>query len=137
MDIPQIAATVAAFLVPYLPKLMESVAEATGETVIKGIPEGLKGFWKKAKSKPALEEAAKDLVKKSDDPDNLASFRKEIRKLLEENPELAAEVAKTLASPEFAGMQNTVQIANSTLTNSPVNQIRGSDNIVENKINEK
>lgn len=137
MDIAQMAANTAALLLPYLPTLMSAIAKTTGETVIKAIPAGVTHLWKRLKGKPSVEEAAKDLIKQPDDPDNLASFRKEIRKLLEENPELAAEVAKTLASPEFAGMQNTVQIANSTLTNSPITNIRGNKNVVETKINEK
>ena len=92
MEVLSLATAAVAFLSPYLVKAGEKAAEKIGEKM----PEAVSKLWNtitaKFKGNPVAETAVNDLVAKPDDEDNLAAFRKELRKLLEADPAFAAEL---------------------------------------------
>jgi hypothetical protein len=122
---------------PYLPTLMTAAATTAGTEAIKGIPAIVKNIWAllggKVKDKESTKRAAEDVVADPKDEDNVASFRKELRELLKENPDIAANLATLLASPEAAEAKQTITVMNSTLQNSPIIQQGGSGNKTEMK----
>lgn len=89
MDIATLTTTAVAVVTPYL-------SEGTKEAVKSGAKD-LYG-WMKAKLVGTT--ALADLKKAPDDPDNQADLRKQLRKLLEANPALVAELQALL--PEDA-----------------------------------
>jgi hypothetical protein len=96
MDPATLAATVLAVLTPYFIKAGEKLAE----NVIGSLPEQAGKLWttlvNKFKGKPAAEEAMADLVKNPDDEDNQAAMRKQIKKAIEEEPDLLPALAALL-----------------------------------------
>jgi hypothetical protein len=96
MDPVTLATAVLAVLSPYLVKAGEKLAEEVGGS----LPENAGKLWtalsKKFKGKPAAEEAMADLAKKPDDEDNQAAVRKQIKKAVEEEPDLLPVLAELL-----------------------------------------
>ena len=96
MDPATLATTVLAILSPYLVKAGGKLAEEVGGS----LPEHAGKLWaallKKFKGKPAAEEAMTDLTKKPDDEDNQAAVRKQIKKAVEEEPDLLPVLAELL-----------------------------------------
>lgn len=92
MDPITLAASVTAFLAPYLVKAGAKMADEA----VEHLPEAVAGLWKaiseRFKSKPEATAAANDLTAKPDEPDNQADFRKQLRRLLEEDPAFAQQV---------------------------------------------
>jgi hypothetical protein len=91
------------FLAPALPLLTKAGETAVQETTKKITAETLevaKALWEKLRSgvaaRPAAQEAVSDLAGNPEDEDVRAAFRVQLRKLLEENRALAAEVAGML-----------------------------------------
>lgn len=103
MDPITLATTAVGFLSPYLVKSGEKAAEELG----KKLPDLASRVWNavtaKFKGKPAAEEAVKDMAARPDDADNQAAFRKELRKLLEADPQLASELERLLTSGQRGG----------------------------------
>lgn len=96
-------ALLAAFLTPFLPFLVK-MAETSAETVAEKFSEDA---WSKAKAvwtklhpnvekKPAMQEAVTDLAIAPDDEDLQAVFRVQLKKLLEQDPQLAEDVTQIL-----------------------------------------
>jgi len=87
---------------PYLTKLGSAMGDSlTKEAGDKFGPEAwetAKSIWSKIggklMEKPAAKDAVSDVISNPEDKDNIASLRKEIRKVLEEDPSLAAELQK-------------------------------------------
>ena len=111
MDIGTLAASLTTGLIPLLPYLIkagEKAAEETGKTVATQTLEWGKSLWAKLKpkvdAKPAALEAAEDVAQSPDDQDAQASFRKQLRKLLEADPALAEEVQRWLEQGKAAGV---------------------------------
>jgi formylglycine-generating enzyme required for sulfatase activity len=100
MDLVAIASTATALLTPYLKKAGEKAAEEVG----KKLPEKVGKMWNaimaRLSGKPAAEEAVKDLVANPEDKDNQASFRKELRKLIESDAFFASILAELLKSAQ-------------------------------------
>jgi hypothetical protein len=62
-----------------------------------------KALTEKFKGHPAAEEAVQDLVAQPEDEDNLAAFRKELRKALEADPDFAVELEGLLQHAKSQG----------------------------------
>ncbi len=101
--------SLAQFLAPILPYLLKgaielakSAAGELGKKLSADAWEGLKKLagkiHKKAEAKPALQEALTDAQNDPADPDNVASLRKELKKLLQEDPDLLAEATRLLST---------------------------------------
>jgi hypothetical protein len=124
MDIATLAKDLAVFLVPFLPYLVkagEKAFEKTGEQIgEKLIPDLGKETWERAQAlwsrlhpkvetRPALQEATKDVALKPDD-DAVASLRLQLRKLLMEDTTLAEELSRMMGDAERDGIiQNVLQ----------------------------
>jgi hypothetical protein len=100
MDIPVLAQTVVSALLPFLPDLLgkatDKAAEAVGEGVGKEAFERAKSLWTMisgSASSSRVAEVAEEAVSSPADPDLLAVLRVEVRKMLERNPQIAAELA--------------------------------------------
>lgn len=108
MDIVALAASLTPILVPYLVKAGQAAADEAGKGIAGQGLELAKSLWSKlspkVEAKPAALVAAQDVAEAPDDPDNEASFRKELKKLLTEDQALAAEVQSML---EAAGVNVT------------------------------
>lgn len=110
MDASQLAQFLAPFL-PYLLKggveLAKSAAGELGENLAADAWEGLKRLAEKirqrAGKKPALQEALADAQAAPTDPDALAALRLQLKKLLQEDPDLLAEAARLLEGARPAG----------------------------------
>lgn len=111
MDLKILADALTTFLAPAMPYLVsggtELVKEA-GEAVKEGGLEVAKKLWArlrpKVEEKPAAAEAVQEVAKAPEDPDARAALRLQIRKVLEEDASLAAELAKLV---EAAGPRQT------------------------------
>ena len=106
MDPATLATTVLAVLTPYLVKAGGKLAEEVGGN----LPENAAKLWaaltKKFKGKPAAEEAITDLAQKPDDEDNQAAVRKQIKKAVEEEPNLLPMLAELLENARREAAQN-------------------------------
>ncbi|MGB9777322.1 MAG: hypothetical protein ACPLYD_14800 [Anaerolineae bacterium] len=103
MDTSQLAQFLAP-LIPYLLKggveLAKAAAGELGKKLAADSWDGLKrlaeSIQRKAETKPALQEALTDAQSAPNDPDALAALRRQLKKLLQEDAELAAEAARLL-----------------------------------------
>jgi len=103
MDLKLLADTLTTFLAPALPALVsgggELVKEA-GEKLGKDGPEMLKALWAKLRpkveEKPSADEAVHDVVKAPEDAAAQGALNMQLRKILEADSFLAAEIAKIL-----------------------------------------
>ncbi|MFC1465136.1 MAG: hypothetical protein ACFLMY_09830 [Candidatus Brachytrichaceae bacterium NZ_4S206] len=114
MDITQVTQGLAPFL-PYLLKGgVEAAKAAAGELGKRLSADGWEGLkklaeklQKKAEDKPALKEALADAQAAPQDEDALAALRVQLRKLLQDDPDLLAEAAQALTSVQAAGVTVT------------------------------
>jgi hypothetical protein len=111
MDFKLLADTLTTFLAPAMPYLVsggEGLIEKAGKKLGEGAPEILKSLWAKLRpkveEKPAASEAAQDVAKSPEDADSQAALRIQLRKILEADSSLAAEIATML---EAAGPKTT------------------------------
>jgi hypothetical protein len=109
MDAAQLAKVVITTLTPALPVLLK-----VGEGAVGKIGENITdGIWKKLHSRlsarPAALEAANDAAAAPNDADAQAAFRRQVKKLFEEDPAFAQEIAALLPAASGASTQN-VQI---------------------------
>jgi len=109
MDLKLLADTLTTFLAPTLPALVsggEELIKEAGKKLGKEGPEMLKALWAKLRlkveEKLAAAEAVQDVAKAPEDADAQAVLRVQLRKILEADSSLAAEIAKIL---EVAGPQ--------------------------------
>lgn len=120
MDPSQLSPLLAPLL-PYLLKggveLAKSAAGELGKKLSADSWDGLKRLAEKIqqKAKPALQEALTDAANAPTDEDALAALRLQLKKLLAEDPDLAAEAARLLAgmqpgSAVIAGGNRSVAI---------------------------
>lgn len=105
MDLIPLAASVASALAPFIPYLVtagERATEAAGEKLGAEAWERARELWARLRrpveARPAAIQAAMDLATAPDDTDALAAFRLQVRKLLEEDPGLRAELGRALES---------------------------------------
>lgn len=101
MDPATLATTVTSFLIPYLTKIGEHVAEDTGKKLWETIVDKFKG-------KPAATGAAEEFAQKTDDPDNKEAFTLQLKKALKDDPDFAEEIARLLdQGTNRGGITNT------------------------------
>lgn len=103
MDVGQLAATLTEWLRPALPYLLGAGKKAAGKAGEKLGAEAWKtaqNLWTKLRPEVEGESsaaaAAKDLASEPDDPDAEAALRRQLKKLLRADPELAEQVAALL-----------------------------------------
>jgi Flp pilus assembly protein TadD len=110
MDLKLLADTLTTFMAPALPALAsggEELIKEAGKKLGKEGPGILKTLWAKLRPKvevkPAAAEAVQDVVKAPEDADAQASLRVQLRKILEADSSLAAEISQILeaAGPRF------------------------------------
>ena len=102
---PMLAATLTQFLAPALPALIaggKKLVEAGGKELGEKGGEWVKSLWGKLRAKveaqPTAIAAAAEVAKTPDDPDARAALRFQLRKILEAEPDLAAELEQLLAA---------------------------------------
>lgn len=101
MDTKTLSDAITILLAPALPFLVSGggkIVEEAGKALGENTPEILKSLWAKLRpkveEKPAAAEAVEDVAKASEDADAQAALRIQLRKILESDPALAAEIAK-------------------------------------------
>ncbi|HYO12314.1 MAG TPA: hypothetical protein VE685_03850 [Thermoanaerobaculia bacterium] len=111
MDVKLLADTLTLFLAPAMPYLVsggEELVKAAGKAVGEGGLEMAKKLWArlrpKIEEKPAAAEAAQEVAKAPEDADAQGALRLQLRKILEADASLAAELAKLV---EAAGPRET------------------------------
>ncbi|ABY36507.1 MAG TPA: hypothetical protein DEF43_17720 [Chloroflexus aurantiacus] len=108
---PQALQQLVAFLAPFLPYLLkagETAAEEAGKNLGTEGWNWAKALWQKLQpkiaGKAAAQEAAEDVAKTPNDPDAQATFRQQLKKLLADDPTLAAELTSLLGQIRPAGV---------------------------------
>lgn len=112
MDYASVAQGAVVALTPVLPyltqtgeKLAEKLKGKLEDAVLKKADDVWNAIKSKFSSKPSANEALEDAAKNSKDADAVASLRRQITKILEEDPALAGRIAELLKSGNVA--QNT------------------------------
>ncbi|HXV33704.1 MAG TPA: hypothetical protein VD769_06820 [Gaiellaceae bacterium] len=107
-------AALTAFLAPFLPTLVkagEKAVEKAADAVSDEAFAYAKALWEKLRpgvdAKPAAKEAAEDVAANPDDHDSLVVLKRQLEKLLEDDRQLAGELA---AIWEQAAAANVVQV---------------------------
>jgi len=110
MDIATLAKEITLFLTPLLPYLLkagEKAAEEAGKKLGGDAWDRAKGLWDKLRpkveAKPAAQEAVADVIAEPKDEDAQAALRQQLRKLLTEDDELAAEIGQEWVKAQAAG----------------------------------
>jgi hypothetical protein len=92
-------AALTAFLAPFLGRFLKPVGDAAGDMAEKlgdAAVEQAKALWArlqgKVAAKPSAQEAAEDVAKAPDDPDAQAALRLQLKKILDEDPDLANQI---------------------------------------------
>jgi hypothetical protein len=107
-------AALTAFLAPFLPTLVkagEKVVVRAADAVSDEAFTYAKALWErlrpKVEEKPAAQEAAEEVAARPDDDDALAALRLQLRKLLEEDQQLAGDLTRIWEEAQAA---NVVQV---------------------------
>jgi formylglycine-generating enzyme required for sulfatase activity len=111
MDIPKLAEAIVAFLAPLLPQLLkagdkalEKIGEQAGEKTWHWAGKLWHRLRPQAEAKPTMKEALEDAAKAPADNDAQAALRQQLKKLLEKDDSLAAELAQLLVDAKAAGV---------------------------------
>ncbi len=140
MDIAALAKEVALFLTPFLPYLLkagEKAAEEAGKKLGSDAWERAKGLWgklrPKVEAKPAAQEAVADAATEPSNEDAQAALRQQLRKLLTEDDQLAAEIGQQWAAAQAAGVTISASgdrsVAAQNIADSAI--VTGDDNTVQ------
>jgi hypothetical protein len=125
----EIAAAIAAFLAPHLKDLLAPVTESAGRRLDQAASRFATSIWDRLRGRfaerPAAQEAAEDVAAEPEDEDALAALRRQLRKLLEQDPELARELQAILAEAHAAGA-TTITVQAIGERSIAVNQATGS-----------
>ncbi len=109
IDIGTLTVVLSSFL-PYLLKAGEKAAEEAGKQLGEDTWDWAKGLWRKLhpkiEEKPSLLEAVKDVAANPKDKDYQAVLRVQLKKLLEQDTELANEIASLLQEKPKTARQN-------------------------------
>ena len=113
MDIKILADAVTILLAPALPFLVSSggkLVKEAGKSLGENAPEILKSLWAKLRpkveEKPAAAEAVEEVAKAPEDADAQGALRIQLRKILESDPDLAAEIAGLVKEAQAAASYN-------------------------------
>ncbi len=111
---PQLLQQLTTFLTPFLPYLLkagEQAAEEAGKKLGEAAWERAKTLWArlrpKVEARPAMQETVRDVAVAPDDPDAQAALRLQLKKLLTEDPALAAEMTRLWEQAKSAGVTVT------------------------------
>ncbi len=107
MDARELAQQLVTFLTPFLPYLLkagERAAEEAGKKLGSDAWEKAKTLWGRLRGKERVVHAAQDLAESPDDPDVQAALRLQLKKALEADQALVAEVARLWKEAEAAGV---------------------------------
>jgi hypothetical protein len=117
MDIPLLTEALIQMLAPAMQQLVqggEEPASRVGEELGVGAWEKAKALWQRlrgrVKERPAAEEAARDVARAPEDPDALGAFRLQLKKILAEDEDLAAEVARLLGGSKDGSYQAIIPL---------------------------
>lgn len=99
MDPATLATTVTTFLVPYLTKFGENLAEDTGKKLWEAITS-------KLKEKPAGAGTASEFAEDAEDSDNQEAFAIQLKKALKDDPDFAKMVADLVNQAKSEGISN-------------------------------
>ena len=132
----QVLTSVLAPVLPYLLKAGEKAAEEAGKRIAADTWEQAKALWArlrpKVEAKPAAQEAVLEVAANPQDDDALAVLRWQLRKILAEDPALAADLATLLPAPSgnvtVASGDRSVAIGGNASGNII---ITGDQNVVE------
>ncbi|MBD2078309.1 hypothetical protein H6F86_31365 [Phormidium sp. FACHB-592] len=128
-------ALLTAFLAPFLPfllKLGEKASEKAAEKFGEDAWSKAKAIWAKlhpkVEAKAAAQEAVVDVARHPDDEDSQASLRVQLRKLLEQDSDLAAVIASILQTDAPDGTPATQIIQTVTGNqNQVIGQVAGGN----------
>lgn len=144
MDIVTLTQALVALIAPLLPFLIKA-GEKSVEEIGKKIGESAwnlaKRIWSrlapKINASPAAKEAVNDLVKNPKDGDYLATFRVQIRKILESDPVLAKELHSQINNINNAARDVNINIGNININGnvSGGNFVGGTGNVFQNGTN--
>ena len=98
-----LAASAAALLTPYLVKAYGKAAEKIGENYGSDTGSGgpaLAGDYRVFQRQACRRRSCRDLVAKPQEEDNVATFRKELRKMPESDSQFAGELARLLGEAQ-------------------------------------
>lgn len=138
----QLAKTIVHFLEPFIPYLVvgtQKAAEEAGKKAGLDVLEKVKNMWGKlySKEKPELKEAAGNLILSPADPEVKQTLIQEIRKSLEEDPDLAKEIESMMKDSviqriiaEDSSVKNVKQNANGK--NKVYQEVIARNSTVEN-----
>ncbi len=102
MDPTALAAAATAFLVPFLSKVGQGIADQAE----KKLPEHVQKVWEailaKFKGKPAAEGSAGELQAQANDQDNQDAFAVQLKKALKDDPAFAEELNRLLQTAQNA-----------------------------------
>ena len=111
-------AALAAFLAPFLPYLVAAGRRAADDAAQELGAEAwpyAKALWgrlrPKVEQKPAAQEAVEDVAARPDDEDAHAALRLQLRKLLAEDEQLAADVARLWEQAQAANVTSVTVTA--------------------------
>ena len=107
MDARELAQQLVTFLTPFLPylvKMGEKAAEEAGKKLGADAWERAKALWGRLRGKERVVQAAQDLAASLDDPDAQAALRLQLKKALEADQVLAAEIARLWEEARAAGV---------------------------------
>jgi hypothetical protein len=96
MDPTGLASMITAFLVPYLAKIGESLAEDAARKLPEQVGKLFSTILDRFKGRTAAEVAIQDLIVQPDDSDNQEAFNLQLRKSLKEDAVFASNLASLL-----------------------------------------
>jgi hypothetical protein len=139
-ELPMDIAALTALLAPFLPSLMKlgnKAAEAAAGKLGEDAWNKAKAVWEKlhpkVEAKEAALEAATDVAAAPEDEDSLASLRKQLKKILDNDPTLAQEIAQLMQEDAATGSSGTAFQQNVTGNqNKTVGQMQGSGKFAGN-----
>ncbi len=97
IEIPALVTSAWTTLQPFLPVIATKAAEEIGKTAVAKIWTAIE---KKFDTKAAAKEALEDLLKNPKDEDTQGAFRRQLKKLLEEDSFFASDLARLLESAD-------------------------------------
>ncbi|HEX6902301.1 MAG TPA: hypothetical protein VF789_21465 [Thermoanaerobaculia bacterium] len=136
MDAKTLADAITILLAPALPYLVsgggELVKEA-GKALGENAPEILKSLWSKLRpkveEKPVAAEAVEEVAKAPEDADAQGALRIQLRKILESDPELAAEIAGLVKEAQAAASYNATVTGGGAVGQGTGNVVAGQGGI--------
>lgn len=138
VSLTQALVTLLAPLLPYLLKAGEKSAEEIGKNIGDSAWNLAKKIWSrlfpKINPRPAAKEAVDDLVKNPNDPDSIAAFRIQIKKILESDLLLANELHSQIHSINNAARDVNINIGGIHVGGNVYggNFVSGTGNVFQN-----